>query len=571
MNSGEFIQQLRIQMSAKVEQFKAQIATTEEVCSQLKLYLAWVNELQKSDVPAAIKLCQEAITLALQPENAGQCAQELAQCLFHLGSLNIRNGNFLEAISIIYDAMPQIENLHDSYLQARAINVLAVANGYLGNYYEALQHFLKALEIFQTIGDRSWEAAVLNNIGFQYWHLENYNWAFKYLDMSLVLAEKLDDKSLEGDVCETLCNVYHAKGEHQQALSFGLRSMALYRELEDGHAESEVLNSIGDSYLALGQEEQALTHFNRALKLSLETGHKYEEVETLLRLGKYHAAHGSLEESQDTLKQALNRAEKLEAKRSIFECYRALYEVMKKSGNFEGALLHYEQFFHYYKQVFDENESLRIQSLEIMHQVDSARKDAEIYRLRSVALQSEIDERKRAQEALRKLATTDPLTGLFNRRYFFELAEEAYHKISLTRPNLSVILIDVDNFKSINDLYGHRVGDEVLVKLANIMQAGVRKFDIVARYGGEEFVILLPDTSKKQAREIAERLRSSVVAQPICVKEFEIRLGISVGVAFFEKHNEMDIETLVNRADISMYEAKQAGGNRVHIWGTGLI
>lgn len=560
-------------MSDKISQFKEQIEQVEHLCEKLKLYLEWVTELARNDVAAAITVCQNAIDLACQPENEPQCSAELTHCLFTLGMLNARNGNYLEAISIIYDSMPRFEKLGEPYLQARAINVIAAANGYLGNYYEALNHFMKALEAFKEINEKNWEAAVLNNIGYQYWHLENYDWALKYLNMSLAQAEQLakndpEAKSIEGDVCETLCNVYMSTGNFEQALKYGLRSISLYQESGDSHGQAEVLNSIGDAHLALGQAGRALECFQQALQLARETGHKHEEVETLLRLGKYHATRSALDESLHFLQQALEAAQKLETKRSIYECHQVMAEIQKARGDYKNALVHFEEYIHLYKQVFDEKESLRIQSLEVMHQLETARKDSEIYRLKNVALQNEIDERKKAQDALRTLAITDPLTGLYNRRHFFELAEEAYQRSRVVASNLSVILIDVDNFKLVNDRYGHAVGDQVLIMLARIMQESVRKVDKVARYGGEEFVILLPDTRPEAACEVAERLRSMVESQNLHVESFQIHLGVSLGVAFYDSETDLNLEALLNRADMAMYEAKQAGGNRVHTWTT---
>ena len=193
------------------------------LCQQLRQYMKQVDDLQKYDVRQALEVCEEAVALARQPEAAGDaaCIEDLADCLFHLGMLHTRSGNYLKTISVMFEALPIIEKSNNRFLLARSINVVAVANGNLGNYYEAVNDLMKALQIFRELGDRTWEAGILNNIGNQYWQLHNFEWALKYLSMSLALAEKSDDKSMQGDICETLCGIYLDQKDYATALDFG--------------------------------------------------------------------------------------------------------------------------------------------------------------------------------------------------------------------------------------------------------------------------------------------------------------------------------------------------------------
>ncbi|MCJ7625823.1 MAG: diguanylate cyclase, partial [Anaerolineaceae bacterium] len=452
---------------------------------------------------------------------------------------------------------------------ARAINVIAASNGYLGNYYEAINFFLKALELFKEIDNELWEAAVLNNLGYQYWHLENYDWALKYLHRSLQQAEKIQDETLLGDIHETLCNVQHSMGAYDDALLNGMKSLSIYEEIGNMHGQAEVLNSIGDVWTALGNHSQAISYFNKALQVSREVGHRHEEVETLLSIGRHHASSGQVKVALRSLKDALTAAEELGVKRCIYECHQEIARIYKSIGDFENALEHFEKFYDIHKNVFDVNEANRIESLEVMHQVETARKDSEIFRLKNVALQNEIDERKKAQAALKKLAITDPLTGLYNRRHFFELAGNKFQKTKLNNKNLSVILADIDEFKQVNDKFGHAAGDQVLVFLAERMQEAVRKKDTLARYGGEEFIILLPDIDIEEAKQVAERLRENVADYSMIVNENAISVSISVGIANFTAEKDLTVEILLHRADMSMYEAKHNGGNQVCVWRDG--
>lgn len=161
------------------------------------------------------------------------------------------------------------------------------------------------------------------------------------------------------------------------------------------------------------------------------------------------------------------------------------------------------------------------------------------------------------------MATIDWLTSLYNRRHFFRLGEEEIARARRYRHAISVLMIDIDHFKHVNDNHGHSVGDEVLSTVAKRILAGLRGSDIAGRYGGEEFAIVLPETDLESAAEIvAERLRETIDARPIDTAEGPLHVSISVGVVGVNLDHESLLDALT-RADAGLYAAKHAGRNRV--------
>ncbi len=178
----------------------------------------------------------------------------------------------------------------------------------------------------------------------------------------------------------------------------------------------------------------------------------------------------------------------------------------------------------------------------------------------------DITERINAEQMLRTLAITDPLTKIFNRRHFYTLASQELERSSRYNHPASIIMVDIDHFKNINDTFGHLIGDQMLESIARIFQQNLRKVDILARYGGEEFILLLPETQNEQAFQTAERLRLAIEDFHIPVKEKKAKVTLSLGIACSMPGENLALDKLLERADQALYAAKESGRNRACIY-----
>jgi len=171
-------------------------------------------------------------------------------------------------------------------------------------------------------------------------------------------------------------------------------------------------------------------------------------------------------------------------------------------------------------------------------------------------------------EELKKISITDSLTGLLNRRYFQERMSEEIERSRRHHLPLSLIMIDVDDFKRVNDSLGHLIGDEVLKATARCLRNSIRTIDVAARYGGEEFTVILPQTSKADAQTIAERVCAEVyrLDLPFIKSDQKLALSVSLGLATYPEDAET-LEDLIRNADIALYAAKSQGKNRVVVYG----
>ena len=196
----------------------------------------------------------------------------------------------------------------------------------------------------------------------------------------------------------------------------------------------------------------------------------------------------------------------------------------------------------------------------------TARKVAEVAMSRTnVKLHAQIEEIRALQSQLAEQAVRDPLTALFNRRYLDETLDREVARARREGNPLSMVMLDVDHFKNLNDSYGHQAGDQVLKALADLLREGTRAEDVPCRYGGEEFLVLLPSMSLENARERAEHWRRQLEQHTFTFGNFSLTATASFGVSSYPHHGKTPDE-LTRTADAALYQAKHNGRNRVEVY-----
>lgn len=222
-----------------------------------------------------------------------------------------------------------------------------------------------------------------------------------------------------------------------------------------------------------------------------------------------------------------------------------------------------DKWYQVQEQVIDINNDFSIKNTFMID--ISKQKDAQSELIKTtVEFSLQQTELKKIQVELKELSNRDPLTNLYNRRYLGDVSEELFLLSKRNRTELSVLMIDIDKFKNINDSYGHDTGDKVIISLSNNLTSHVRESDIISRLGGEEFAIILPNTDINNAKNKAEEIRIAIESLTINTDtDSQLNFTVSIGVSSLNFDLDSNFETILKKSDEALYEAKESGRNKV--------
>ena len=216
--------------------------------------------------------------------------------------------------------------------------------------------------------------------------------------------------------------------------------------------------------------------------------------------------------------------------------------------------------------VYDEDGE-KVSFIAVKENITERKQAQEALKKANERLETQLVEIKKLQTDLREQAIRDPLTQLYNRRFLVDVLEREFATAERRKNSLSIIILDIDYFKAVNDTYGHHIGDECLVAIADLLRDSFRDADIVCRFGGEEFLVVLPDSAPEFAQQRAEDFRKLVEETHFSFGENEVALTISLGIASYPAYGTVADE-IIQKADQALYDAKNQGRNRVVLYGS---
>lgn len=541
-----------------------QIAAESDPIKKVELLNELALVLEDSNLSYAIRVVDEAVTLARSlDESQDEPAKVIANSLFTRGLLNLETTNYELAISSIYQALPLITRLKDDLLNGRAFEVLSKANFALGNAAEGFEFSWQALGYYESLPDHRWQAGLYNLIGRQYLEMRQFEWADKYFQQAFDQLEGLPKNKTHADTHLNWSLLDTQQGNFERASHHVREAVVIYRSFDAMDKLTKALVILARVHEAQKDYDGGLQHLAQALQITEEYGFLYRRVRVLLAMGQIALEKQDYDQAFQQLHEALELSDQLNMRREGYRIHRSLARAYKQTGSFDRSLDHFENFYRLEKQNEKDQDVQRVRSLEIMHQLEQTRKRTKLFSQQSQALREQLNQLRRSQETISSTLITDPLTGLLNRKHFLTILENDHLNIEHYGKVVSMIMMDIDQFKKVNQESGNLVADQILVDLAHQLRDEFRQRDLIWRISGEEFVILLPNTECKHAQILAERLLNKVREHEFEIGKQKIKITVSMGIASTNADIDKRVDLLLEQASQAWSIAKQKGGNQV--------
>ena len=521
--------------------------------------VAQATAAKRRDYLRLKSLAEQAFELSCQQDEGGnQYLVGMASALALLAHVSSVQGDAESTLQQVSQALSLLDSSEPSVLLGDLYLTRGCARLLAGEYIEALDDLGSAQQIAEEIGDRSLAAFVLDRIARVCHATERVPLALDLQQRALAIHRELGDDTGEALVLNNMSYTLLDLGRDDEALDSAASALR-WAETEDSlYLLMAVLDTVAEVYRRRGELDKAAESSARGFELALEHSSEPDRGDALFTMARIALQRERYDEAFEAATEALAIAEKHHRAIEEFTCHELLSSIQESRGEIVSALAHCREYHALERKRMNEETARRLASLQVEHEVDAAKKDAEIHRLRSLALEREVEQGRIVHTQLEAQASLDPLSGLFNRRHLSVLSEDFERALAHGRHG-SVVLVDIDHFKEINDTYGHFAGDCALMAIARLLRDNARDSDTPLRYGGDEFLVLLGGSGAVESRAIAERVRDAVATHYVEHRGYSIPLTVSIGVASARPGEETGLLALVERADRALYEAKRSG------------
>ncbi|WP_254230176.1 tetratricopeptide repeat-containing diguanylate cyclase [Vibrio coralliilyticus] len=504
----------------------------------------------------------------------------------------IESDLLLEGEFLLHEVVPIARDIGYKRLLGRTYRWLGNVKIQRSNLKSSLSYYKTAYEVMTEIGDNFQTTMTLNNIATVYMQSEEWKRANKYIKRALDLYQKhgYDNSLFEAIMYSNASAIYFALGKEERSEKYMLKALKEADKTGSNKIKFSTLSNMSQRYSDVGNSQEALKLARQCIEESqaLDTKSNITLATCYEAYAEASFVARDYQKSIDYAKRVIEVLHTSESNEVVWEIQtlETLVKAYEAQGDYQQALDYMKQQSqvrqNFYRQTYDdeilsEKNALERQLNKREIELLEAQNELQQTKLRSqrtreilfitlfFALAYLVIRRlwkmKRITKELESQNTTDPLTGLANRRYIENWLSQSDNVQQHKSYALSVI--DIDHFKQFNDTHGHDVGDTVLKATANQLKNNTRSHDIIARWGGEEFVMIIPIDNEHTVEETIERLRKSVENHKIHIDEDSLAVTISVGTQLCHYQDiETDWDRVLRKADKALYQAKQSGRNK---------
>ena len=520
--------------------------------------------------------------------------------------------NLVLALDYSTRALEIHKDIDDPVGFAKALLGAGIIYRHINLYEKSLEHINEAYLYYKKVNNMLGIAKTSNQMGLVYTRLRQFDQAEFFYQITIDLPKGMVEEKTLASALREMAVINLESGDLASAMQYAKKAYITYKNKNLTSYISTTARIIGNIYRAQGNNNKAIEYYKESLSFAREAGGKLYEIKSLTALAGILIGIDT-NEAISLLKRSLALSTEIDDKLHMLYAYREIRIAEKLRGRIEESLRYAEEeialtdiiqnernedklalekaHLHSHKMEI-ELETLR--EKEKRHQLELEKKNNQIEIAAQARVISELElsknkyasialafllaaclaivllvyrsfiASKKRNEELDYLAARDPLTNCYNRRILFEVMNRDF----LDLPQIEeycILMVDIDHFKSVNDTYGHSIGDTVLCGVAELLQANIRKSDSVARFGGEEFCIILPNTTQEQAIRIAEAIRIKV--EKATFEDIPVTCSFGVTSIKFKARTPSE---LIEQADLALYEAKSLGRNQVALWDASL-
>ncbi len=536
---------------------------------------------------------QQALALAHRAVQAARAEAEperLAHALALLGELAHAQSDFQTASDALSEALGLLEPLSDPELRMLTLEQLARTRYRQGDLVSTFRLTNELMPLARQVEHLRYEVHAYELMAMVYGSLGQQQISTTWFERAITLARRAGMQENAANAAHNIA--YNEVAQGHEWVSWGetklgrgafLQALERWANIPDTPDQRAPtlrralrLGNQARAHLELGQIEQASELVAQQRAIALLLGDPWALAINKLLTGRVQHAQGDAVGAVETLREALMATEALDVPEQIIEAHEALAAAYTDMGAHAAALAHFRRFYQIDARMKCIRFEQQVSFYAAQAEVEKARLEAEAAQTRSALLEQLVHERTHALEQqqaqlaeierlhsqLREQAVRDQLTGLFNRRYLETTLERELAEGQRGGHPVSIVMIDLDHFKQVNDLYGHAAGDRVLRSFGALAQSLLRSRDVACRYGGEEFMLVLPGVAIEAAALQAEQIRDAMAQKAILIDGDPLFTTISCGVACAPEHGAT-LDTLLIAVDRALYAAKAAGRNCV--------
>ena len=496
-----------------------------------------------------------------------QTRHVLARCHFYLAE-------FMPALEEMLAAAAGYQECGDRAGAAAALAGVGLCQHRLGAQDEAVASLIRSLESARELNLSSLEANIYNSLGSTLIAANRVDEAARYLAAGIDLAKSSGDKNLltklhlnqsllakrRGDALATI-SPGAAKAEYELGLSQVSFALSLARELQNIYDEVHCLGQSGTMLRLLDRNAEAAAVLDRTLSIGRTLNEPHVQAEALMERGTLLVAEDNLVAAKECLIEAVALARQIAASSVLGAACEVLSLAFEKSGDYASALSHYKEFHAVREAELAGSRKHASNAAQLWLDFQNASRQATQYRAKAERLAADRAALAKEAEALTEVSQQDPLTGLLNRRGLDAHGEALIASSDANAVPLTLALIDVDLFKSINDSFSHSIGDVVLRRVASVIRAHCRQNDLPVRYGGDEFLLVLEGADMEAGTRVLQRLKRAIDVYYWPSEAPGLKVTLSIGIATRPKGGTL-AETIV-LADRALYDAKAKGRDRI--------